>query len=185
MVPKNRAMSTRVLLTCAAIGVATGLISGGAGYISYAVSSLVPIIYGLILGAHVLPGVVAQALLRLPGVAIITHVLAALIGAAIAPNLVFSLLGGAILFGGIQEGIAALARYRRWGTWRFVISAVVIGLFIAAPIAIVTDATRFEPWAFVTYIALFIAGPVVWTLIGLSVGSALRRAGVSAQPTQG
>ncbi|MGO1881177.1 MAG: ECF transporter S component, partial [Microbacterium gubbeenense] len=59
--PKNRVLSTRVLLICAAVGVATGLVSAGAGYLSIPVSAAAPVLYGLVLGSHVLPGIVAQS----------------------------------------------------------------------------------------------------------------------------
>ena len=49
-------LSTSVLLTCAAIGVAAGVLQAGAGALSGPVSAAVPILYGLVLGVHVLPG---------------------------------------------------------------------------------------------------------------------------------
>ncbi len=172
-------LSTRVLLTCAAIGVATGLLSAGAGYLSIPISAAVPVLYGLLLGAHVVPGVIAQALLRLPWVALITHVLAALVSSALAPHWATRFLGAAILIGGIQEGIAALTRYRRWEWWRFVISAIVVGVVLAVSIGIAGDVTRFVPWAIAVYFGLFILAPTAWTFVSLAVAAALRSAGVA------
>lgn len=182
MVPKNRVMSTRVLLICAAIGVATGLVSAGAGYISVFVSAAAPVLYGLVLGVHVLPGIVAQSLLRLPGVALITHILAALVSTAFAPVWVLRYVGTALLIGVIQEAITALGRYRHWGVGRFLVSAVIVGIILAVPIGLAADIDRFEPWAYVLYLAMFIVGPVVWTLLGLRIGIALRRAGIATRP---
>lgn len=176
---KPSLLSTRVLLTCAAIGVATGLVSAAVGYLSVLVVAAAPIFYGLLLGSHVLPGVIAQALLRAPGVALVTHVLAALVSTAFAPQWLSRYIGTALLVGLIQEGISALSRYRSWATWRFVVSAVIVGIVLAVPIAIATDITRFAPWALAVYLVMFVIGPVVWTLIGLQTGSALRRAGVA------
>ena len=101
-------LSTSVLLTCAAIGVATGVLSAGAGAISGPVSAAVPILYGLVLGVHVLPGVIAQELLRRPWVALITHLIAALVASAVVPLWIGRYIGTALLIGAIQEGIAAL-----------------------------------------------------------------------------
>ena len=176
--PKNRVLSTRVLLICAAVGVATGLVSAGAGYLSIAVSATAPVLYGLVLGSHVLPGIVAQSLLRVPGVALITHVLAALVSTAFAPAWVLRYIGTALLIGVIQEGITAIGRYRYWGLGRFMISAVIVGVILAVPIGFAADIDKFEPWAFVLYLVMFIVGPVAWTFIGVRIGSALRRAGV-------
>ena len=167
-----------MLLTCAAIGVATGAVSAGAGAISGPVSVAVPILYGLVLGVHVLPGVIAQELLRRPWVALITHLIAALVASAVVPLWIGRYVGTALLIGALQEGIAALGRYRRWEPWRF-FSAVVVGAVIAVPIWFAADVARFALWGQIVYIALFVLGPVVWTAVGLAIGAALRRAGVA------
>ncbi len=172
-------LSTSVLLTCAAIGVATGALSAGAGAISGPVSAAVPILYGLVLGVHVLPGVIAQELLRRPWVALITHLIAALVASAVVPLWIGRYIGTALLIGALQEGIAALGRYRRWDAWRFFISAIVVGIVIAVPIWFAADVSRFPLWGQIVYMALFIVGPVAWTAVGLAIGAALRRAGVA------
>lgn len=171
-------LSTSVLLTCAAIGVAAGVLQAGAGAISAPISAAVPILYGLILGVHVLPGVIAQELLRAPWVALITHLVAALVASAIVPVWIGRYVGTALLIGGLQELIAATSRYRRWEPWRFFLSAVIIGAVIAAAIWFAADVSRFPLWGQVVYVALFILGPVLWTAVGLAIGRALRRAGV-------
>ena len=178
MAPTSR-LSTSVLLTCAAIGVATGVLQAGAGAISGFVSAGVPIIYGLVLGVHVLPGVVAQDLLRRPWVALITHLIAALVASAIVPLWIGRYIGTALLIGGLQELIAATSRYRRWEPWRFFLSAVIVGVVIAAAIWFAADVSKFPFWGQVVYIALFVLGPVAWTAGGLAIGAALRRAGVA------
>lgn len=176
---RTPALSTRVLLICAAIGVATGALQVAAGAVSAPVSAFVPVLYGLVLGVHVIPGVIAQALLRLPWVALITHVLAALVASAFAPPWIGRYIGTALLIGGLQEGIAALTRYRRWEPWRFFVSAVIVGAVIAVAIWFAADVSKFALWGQIVYVALFIVGPVLWTGVGLGVGDALRRAGVA------
>jgi energy-coupling factor transport system substrate-specific component len=74
-----------------------------------------PFAYGLLLGAHVLPGIIAQEVLRLPLVAVLSHVMAAIVASAFNPAWAGRFIGTALLFGGIQEGVAALTRYRAWG----------------------------------------------------------------------
>ncbi|MGC5224121.1 ECF transporter S component [Micromonospora sp. DT81.3] len=181
--PTSSALSTRVLLTCAAIGVATGILSATAGYLSVPISAAIPVLYGLILGAQVLPGVIAQELLRLPWVALMTHLMGALVSSALAPQWTGRFLGAAILIGGIQEGVAAITRYRRWEPWRFVVSALLIGAVLAATIGLAADVGRFEPWAQLVYVGFFLVSPVAWTLVGLAIGAALRRAGVARTRT--
>jgi energy-coupling factor transport system substrate-specific component len=171
-------LSTSTLLTCAAIGVAAGVLQAGAGALSGPVSAAVPIIYGLVLGVHVLPGVIAQDLLRKPWVALITHLIAALVASAVVPLWIGRYIGTALLIGGLQEGIAALGRYRRWEPWRFFLSAVIIGGIIAAAIWFAADISRFPLWGQVVYVGLFLVGPVLWTAVGLAIAGSLRRAGV-------
>ena len=171
-------LSTSVLLTCAAIGVAAGVLQAGAGALSGPVSAAVPILYGLVLGVHVLPGVIAQDLLRAPWVALITHLIAALVASAVVPLWIGRYSGTALLIGGLQELIAALGRYKRWEPWRFFLSAVIVGAVIAAAIWFAADVSRFPLWGQIVYVALFIIGPVLWTAVGLAIGTALRRAGV-------
>ncbi len=178
-------LSTRVLLICAAIGVATGLLGGVAGWLTPAVIAAVPIVYGLVLGVHVLPGIIAQEVLRLPWVALLAHVLGALVASAMAPGWAGRFLGTAILFGGIQELVAAATRYRVWRAWRFFISAVVIGILVAVVVAFVAHLSSLPVWAQIAYLAISVIGPVAWTAIGLGIGVQLRRAGIGTTAAAG
>ncbi len=172
-------LSTRVLLTCAAIGVATGLLGGVEGWLAVPVIATVPIVYGFLLGVHVLPGIIAQEALRLPWVALITHLLAALASSAVAPPYALQFLGTAVLFGGIQEIVAAAVRYRSWAAWRFFISGAIIGVIVAAAVYFAAHLSALPLWAQIVYLGLSVLGPIVWTAVGLGIGAALRRAGVA------
>ena len=103
---RTSVLTTRVLLTTAAIGVATGLLAGIAGWVTPLVLVTAPILYGFVLGAHVLPGIIAQEVIRLPWVALLTHVFAALVASAMAPQWALRFLGTAILF--VGAGFAVL-----------------------------------------------------------------------------
>lgn len=172
-------LSTRLLLVCAAIGVATGIIGGIAGLLTPVVLLAAPFAYGLLLGSHVLPGIIAQEVLRRPLVALITHVIAALVASAFNPAWALRFLGTALLFGAIQEGVAALTRYRAWGAWRFFVSAAVIGALVAVAVFFAAHLGTLAPWAQILYLVISVLGPIAWTAAGLAVGSALRRAGVA------
>lgn len=176
---RNTTLSTRVLLVCAAIGVATGIVGGIAGLLTPVVLATAPFAYGLLLGAHVLPGIIAQEVLRLPLVAILTHGIAALVSSAFNPAWAGRFIGTALLFGAIQEGVAALTRYRAWGPWRFFISALIIGILVAVVVFFAAHMSVLPLWAQIAYLALSVLGPVAWTAVGLGIGSSLRRAGVA------
>ncbi len=179
MVTRRPLLSTRVLLVCAAIGVATGIVGGIAGLLTTAILAVVPILYGVLLGVHVLPGIIAQEVLQLPFVALATHVLAALVSSAFAIGFAPQFLGTALLFGGIQELVAAIVRYRSWAPWRFFVSAIVIGIVVAVAVFFAANLAKLAPWAQIVYLVLAVLGPVLWTAIGLGIGRSLRRAGVA------
>ncbi|KAB1862534.1 ECF transporter S component [Microbacterium algeriense] len=173
-------LSTRVLLVCAALGVATGILGGIAGWVTpVLLASPLLFLYGLVLGSHVLPGIIAQEVLRLPLVALITHVFAALIASAFNPAWALRFIGTALLFGLIQEGVAALTRYRSWGPWRFFVSAAIIGVIVAVVVFFAAHLSVMPVWAQILYLAISVLGPIAWTAVGLAVGSALRKAGVA------
>jgi energy-coupling factor transport system substrate-specific component len=179
-VARTSVLSTRVLLVCAAIGVATGILAGIAGWLTpVLLASPLLFLYGLLLGSHVLPGIIAQEVLRLPLVALITHVFAALIASAFNPAWALRFIGTALLFGLIQEGVAALTRYRAWGPWRFFISAAVIGVFVAVIVFFAAHLSVMPLWAQILYLAISVLGPIAWTAVGLAIGTALRKAGVA------
>lgn len=158
---------------------ATGILGGVAGLVTVGVIALAPYVYGLVLGVHVLPGIIAQEVLRKPMVALITHVIAALISSAFTPMWAMRYIGTALLFGAIQEGVAALTRYRAWGRWRFFVSAALIGVLVAIVVGLIVDLRQFAPWVQLSYLIVSVLGPVVWTAIGIAIGNALRRAGIA------
>lgn len=172
-------LPTRVLLVCAAIGVATGILGGVAGLLTPVVLVTAPYAYGLLLGSHVLPGIIAQEVLRKPLVALVTHVIAALVASAFNPAWALRFIGTALLFGAIQEGVAALTRYRAWGAWRFFVSGGVIGVLVAVVVFFAANLGTLPLWAQILYLVISVLGPLAWTAIGLAVGSALSRAGVA------
>lgn len=178
-------LSTRVLLVCAAIGVATGMVGGIAGLLTPVVLAVVPFAYGLLLGVHVLPGIIAQEVLRLPLVALTSHLLAALVSSAFNPAWAPRFIGTALLFGVVQEGVAALTRYRSWGAWRFLLSGAIVGVIVAAAVFFVADLGALPPWVQVLYLVLSVLAPVAWALGGLAIGSGLRRAGVARPVARG
>lgn len=162
-----------------ATGIASALWAGMHGLL--ATPALIPL-YGLALGFHALPGVIAQQVLRLPLVALITHAIAALVSIGFVSVLVAAYLTAAVLFGGVQEGVSALTRYRHWEVWRFLLSGAITGAVLLVPMWFAFSVSSMPPWAAVGFIASCILGPVAWTCVGLSIGSALRRAGVVRRP---
>lgn len=171
-------LSTRLLLTCAAIGVGGGLVFVVSGYIGGTISATAPVLYGLIIGVYFLPGVVAQALLRRGGVALMTGLTAGLVSAAFSPQWFFRYFGTGLAIGLLQELPFAVSRYRVWKSWVFYLAAGIAGVIFGASVLVVLGLEHFTPVAQIVYIALFVLSPLAFTAVGRGLAAALARAGV-------
>jgi len=171
-------LSTRLLLTCAAIGVGGGLVFVVSGYIGGTISATAPVLYGLIIGVYFLPGVVAQALLRRGGVALMTGLTAGLVSAAFSPQWFFRYFGTGLAIGLLQELPFAVSRYRVWRAWVFFLAAGIAGVLFGGSVLVALGLEHFAPVAQIVYIALFVLSPIAFTAMGRAVAAALARAGV-------
>lgn len=171
--------STRIILSCAAIGVAGGLVEAGSGYLAAFAAAVVPWLYGVTIGAHFLPSIVALALLRRPWVAIITGVVAGLIASAFAPFWIGRFVGTGLLIGALVELPFLVTRYRNWSPWLFYVSAAFAGLVLAAAVFIGLGGEHYSPAVWAVALPLYVASPLLFTWIGRAIANALRRAGVA------
>lgn len=172
-------MPTRVLLACAAIGAAGGLIVAPITVFSSTGPALaMPVIYALLSMVKLLPGVLSQTLLRLPGVALLTGVIVGLINipfSAHGPMVFVSLAGVGLL----QELPAAATLYRRWNVWVMLIGNLLVGLVIAwlGWRLFAADAAHIS--VALGYWATAVVASIVVTLIGFAIGARVRRSGVA------
>lgn len=176
-----RTLNTRILLSTAAIGVAGGFLSAGFGYAAAIVATFLPVAYGITVGSHFLPSVIALALLRRGGTAILTGLIAGLVATAFAPQWATRYIGTGLLVGALIELPFALTRYRLWSSWLFYVSAAFAGVVLGGAVFIAMGASYFEPLLMVVYIAMFALSPILFTWLGRLVASALIRAGVQRQ----
>ncbi|MGO2660700.1 ECF transporter S component [Mycetocola reblochoni] len=174
-------LATRVLLSCAAIGVAAGVVLAPFTVWGTLMSTTVPLAYMALTGVWLLGPIVALDLLRLPGTALMTCVVVGLIQMP---------FGGAgsivtmVMIGAAVELPFLLTRYRVWAWWLFSLTTAVFLALYA--------------WAVFGYFSMSATAPVVqfafWALailsgqaaaaLGLVVSARLRRAGVgSGSPT--
>lgn len=171
-----RNTSTRLLLTCAAIGVAGGIVFSVSAYISGTLATFAPLFYGAVIGVYFLPGVVAQALLRRGGVALITSVIAGLVSVPFQPiGLMAVMAAGSI--GLLQELPFAATLYRYWRAWLFYAAVTIAGLVFGIGVYIAQDAAKSASWVQIVHIGLFVVSPVVFTWIGRLVAAGLDRTG--------
>lgn len=168
--------STRLLLTCAAIGVAGGIVFSVSAYISGTLAAAAPMFYGAVIGVYFLPGVVAQALLRRGGVALITSVIAGLVSVPFQPiGFVAVMAAGSI--GLLQEVPFALALYRYWRAWLFYLAVTVAGLIFGVGVFVAQGAEQSAPWVQLVHVGLFVVSPILFTWIGRVVATGLDRTG--------
>ncbi|SEB82860.1 energy-coupling factor transport system substrate-specific component [Paramicrobacterium humi] len=171
--------STRLLMTCAAIGVGSGLVFTAAGFVNGIVAATVPVLYGLAIGVYFLPGVIAQSLLRRGGVAIITGLIAGLVASAVNPAFVMQYIGTAVAIGLLQEVPFAVTKYRYWKAWVFYLAAVVMGLVFGAGVFIGVGLEHFAGWVNIVYFGTFVLSPVLFTWIGRLIAAGIDRTGVA------
>jgi energy-coupling factor transport system substrate-specific component len=174
-----RNSSTRLLLTCAAIGVGGGLVFVASGYVQGLIAATLPILYGLLIGVYFLPGVIAQSLLRRGGVALLTGVFAGLVAAAFSPQWFFRYLGAGLAIGLLQELPFAVTRFRYWKAWIFYLAATIAGILFGIGVFVVLGASTFPGWASVVYFTLFVVSPIVATWLGRLLADRLDRTGVA------
>ncbi|UCR88477.1 ECF transporter S component [Mycetocola spongiae] len=170
--------NTRLLLTCAAIGVGAGIPLAVAGYMHVVVLGFVPVLYGFLLGLYFFPGVIAQWLLRRPGVAILTGLIAGLTSAALDPTQYARHIGTGLLIGLIQELPFALGRYRYWAAWLYYSSALFGGVVIAVIMSLALGTTHFGPVAQVISVAVYVLSPVFFTWLARQIAGGIDRTGV-------
>ncbi|WP_394552511.1 ECF transporter S component [Agromyces sp. MMS24-JH15] len=171
--------STRILLSCAAIGVGGGIIAGASGYLAAAFALFGPLLYGLTIGSHFLPSVVGLSLLKRPGTGLLTGLIAGLVGAAFAPWWFWRYVGTGLLVGVLLELPFLVTRYRRWDPWLFYLSGVISGAVIGIAVFIAMGAEHYAWWAWIISLACWVASPPLFIWIGRVIARALERSGVA------
>jgi energy-coupling factor transport system substrate-specific component len=170
--------STRLLLSCAAIGVAGGLLFIVNSYIGGTVNAVVPVLYGFTLGVYFVPGAIAQALFRRGGVALLVAVISGLVSAAFQP-LGFGAALIAVGIGALQELPFLVTRYRVWRAWLFVAGAAVSGVVLAVGMYRLVGAHDLDALGAVLLLAGSFVSPIAFTLLGLALARALAATGVT------
>ncbi|MFE5409618.1 ECF transporter S component [Microbacterium sp. NPDC056569] len=164
-------VTTAYLLTCAAIGVAGGVMLWGAGWVSTVLFATVPFVSVAIAGLWLLPATVALRLLERPLAGILVGVISGLV--------VFPFLGAAIWWAFFAELAFLVTLYRSWRTWQYYAGAVFVGAIYPVLAAASFNLWAMEPWALIAFFALTIASCVAGVALGILVGDRLRKAGVA------
>lgn len=171
-------ISTRLLMSCAAIGVAGGVLFTAHALIGGLTVNTIPFLYGLTMGIYFLPGTLAQALFHRGGVGLLTSALAGLVSSPFQPIGFTAFLIG-IGIGLLQEAPFAIRRYRHWPTWLFWLGGLIQGLLVSGAGFGILRGADYSPMGAALIIASFFVSPPIFTAIALALARALDRAGVA------
>lgn len=173
-------LPTAILLTCAALGVAGGILLAPANWISTILFAGLPFVSVGLAGLWLLPSVIALRLLRRPLVGLLVGLLAGLV---IVP---FSGYG----FGSVATNLwwAAFAElpflfvlWRYWGTWMHYVGAVVVSVVYPVMAWASFDLGSFGFGLQVAFFAVILASCVGATALGILIADRLSAAGVGAR----
>lgn len=172
-----KTLTTRYLMACAAIGAATGVLLIPAYFVSFAISAAVPLAYAAMAGVWFLGPVVALAVLRRPGAAVLTMLLAGIINIAspAGPSaIVTNLMVGAALELGFL-----VTRYRIWRPWLFYVMGALFQVYYAISAYAYFNIDDMAFAAQVGFFVLLLASTLIFIRIGLVVARRLTAAGVA------
>lgn len=173
--PRRRAgraqVTTAYLMTCAAIGVAGGVMLWGAGWLSTVLFATVPFASVAIAGLWLLPATVALRLIERPLAGILVGVISGLV--------VFPFLGAALWWAFFAELAFLVGLYRSWRTWQYYAGAVFVGAIYPVLAAQSFNLWSMQPWALALFFALTIASCIAGVALGILIADRLRHAGVA------
>jgi energy-coupling factor transport system substrate-specific component len=170
-------LTTRYLMTCAAIGAALGVLLIPANFVSAPLAAAAPMAYAPMVGLWIIGPVLALALVRRPGAAVLTTFVAGVVSSASpvgAWSIVTCLMAGAAV-----EIAFLVTRYRVWKSWLFYLDAVVFGALYVASGWAAFNMSAMAPGVLAVFVALMIGSFVVCTAIGLFLARRLAQAGVA------
>nr|WP_243847414.1 ECF transporter S component [Microbacterium ulmi] len=164
------------MLTCAAIGVAGGILLIGTWWVSSVLFVTVPFVSVAVAGLWVVPAVVALRLIQRPFAGLLVGLISGLV---LAPFFTVGAIATTLWWSFFPELPFLVTLYRRWSTGLHYAGALVVG--IVYPFA---AAESFDLWtmplgAGIGFVALTIASCLFGTWLGILVAGRLRAAGVA------
>ncbi|MDI6103078.1 ECF transporter S component [Actinoplanes sp. NEAU-A12] len=172
-----KTLTTRYLMACAAIGAATGVLLIPAFFVSFTISAAAPLAYAAMAGVWFLGPVVALAVLRRPGAAVLTMLLAGIINIAspAGPSaIVTNLMVGAALEVGFL-----VTRYRIWRPWLFYVMGVLFQAYYAISAYAYFNIDDMTVAAQAGFFVLLLGSTLAFIKIGLVIAGRLAAAGVA------
>lgn len=171
-------ISTVFLLTCAAIGVAGGIMLTAANWVSTVLFAAAPFAAVALAGLWLVPAAVAMRLLERPGSALLVGLISGLVAAplsgygwgSVATNLWWAFF---------VELPFLVVLYRFFHRWQFFAGAVVVAAVYPTLAWASFGLDAFAPLTVVLFYLLTLVASAAGMAIGIAVADALRRAGVA------
>ncbi|BDI23261.1 ABC transporter permease [Herbiconiux sp. L3-i23] len=179
------------IVTASVLGVALGLVfilwNTAGSPLRDALGALVPGLSALLAGIWLLPAVIGALIIRKPGAALYTELLAATVSVLIVPNE----WGWWTIEAGLVQGLGAelvfaLFFYRRWGIVPALLAGAGAGLAMAVNDLIVWYASALTPTFAVVYtVSSVVTGIVLAGLLGWLLVRAIARTGALSRFASG
>jgi energy-coupling factor transport system substrate-specific component len=169
-------VSTAYLLTCAAIGVAGGVVLAAGWWLSLGLFATVPFASVAVAGLWVIPAVIALRLLERPFAGLLVGLISGLV---LAPFYTISAVATTLFWSFFPELPFLATLYRRWSTWLHYAGAAVVGVVYPIFAAQSFDLWSMAPPVLVAFIALCAVSCVAGTWLGILIADRLRAAGVA------
>ena len=169
-------VTTAFLLTCAAIGVAGGIVLAVGWWLSVALFATVPFASVAIAGLWVMPAVIALRLLQRPFAGLLVGLIS---GLALAPFYTASAILTTLFWSFFPELPFLVTLYRRWSTWLHYAGALAMGVAYPLLAAQSFDLWAMAPGLVVGFIALCTASCIAGTVLAIVIADRLRATGVA------
>ncbi len=177
-VHRKSAVPTTLVLTCAALGVAGGLLLAPANWLSTVLLTLgMPALSVAITGLWILPAVIALRLLRRPLVGLLVGIIAGLVIVPFSGYGFMSVVTNAswALF---AELPFLVVLWKFWKTWMHYAGAAVLGIVYPIFSWAFFDMGAQSVWSQILFFAVTFASCIGVTALGILIADRLRRAGV-------
>lgn len=168
---------TALLLTCAALGVAGGLLLAPANWISTALTAVSPFLGMAIAGLWLLPSVIALRLLRRPLVGLLVGLIAGLVIVPFSGYGIASVLTN-LWWAAFTELPFLFVLWRYWAGWLHYVGAVLAGVVYTLSAWAWYDLGAMSIWGQAGFFIVSIASCVAGTALGILIADRLGRAGV-------
>ncbi|KNY05496.1 ECF transporter S component [Microbacterium sp. GCS4] len=171
---------TAILLTCAALGVAGGILLAPANWVSTLLYAGLPFVSVGIAGLWLLPSVIALRLLRRPLVGLLVGLLAGLV---IVPfsGYGFSSVATNLWWAAFTELPFLFVLWRYWGTWLHYLGAAIVGVLYPILAWQSFDLGSFDLGVQIAFFTITLASCLGGTALGILIADRLRTAGVGAR----